>query len=120
MTFPLASLLRQYMSCVGMPPLDFSSCGEAYSFSRTFVCFQFRHKFFLQLLVNYRLLIALHQSAPVTLACESAVGNLLIRGARLLDLRSALMSLRSKNDKHLVPFHPRTRLYFTYVGKVLF
>ena len=96
--FPLIRFLRQNVTRMRMATLDLPSGGQAHSLRCTFVRFKFWH-----LLTSPSLLIHGH-----------------IRGRFRFRAAAALMSLWSKNNEHLIPFHSWPRFDFTDVRKILF
>src|SRR5215208_6895048 len=49
---------------------------------------------------------------------QSEIGNNLLSGRRLRLRAAALVSLWSKNDEHLVPFHPWPRFNLTNIDEI--
>ena len=112
-TLSLVSLLRQYVSRMRMAPLDFSGGRQPHSLGRTFVRLKFRHCDFPFFIADFQL--------PIADLFQLAIGNRQ-SAMSLLSGRfrfPALMSLWSKNDEHLVPFHPWPRFNLTDVGEVV-
>src|ERR1044071_3100629 len=75
---------------------DLAARGQPKSLGCTFMCFQFWHRSFL----------------IVVLLCVAWRG-------RMPFFCSALVSLRSKDDEHLVPFHPWSCFDLAYIHEIL-
>ena len=121
MTLSLVCLLRQNVTRMRMTTLDLSGRGQPKSLGRTLCVFSFGIIDFPSQsfrISNCR--IAQFASNPhFGIVSNSAM----ITGCAAVALRrfdrSALMSLRPKDDEHLVPFHPRPRFDFANVRQIL-
>ena len=119
MALSLISLLRQYVPRMRMAPLDFSGRRQAHSLGRTFVGLKFGHNCSFLLIADFQLPIADFSdfdSANRQLEIGNWQSSL---GGRSLRLRAAaLVSLWSKDDEHLVPFHPWPRFNLTNIDEI--